>query len=128
MGFPGHLGAHGRERRDGNCGRQQTSAFEPFNRRVRTCVHIHGREITGVASGAAELPVAVPTGYDPGAMSGIAGIISYDGAPAQLGYLRQIAASMRDRGPDGTYFWSEGPCALAYCQLRTTPEARFERQ
>ena len=52
-------------------------------------------------------------------MSGIAGVVRLDGAPADAApLLRALAA----RGPDGTTEWVSGPVALVHALLRTTPE------
>ena len=61
-------------------------------------------------------------------MSGIAGIIHFDGAPASLGLVEKMTAAIAHRGPDGIHHWVKGPVALGQCMLRTTPESLEERQ
>jgi asparagine synthase (glutamine-hydrolysing) len=52
-------------------------------------------------------------------MSGIAGIIRLDGAPADA---RPLAGGIGHRGPDGVTGWSSGHVALVHALLRTTAE------
>lgn len=61
-------------------------------------------------------------------MSGIAGIIHFDGAPVEPGLVEQMTAAMAYRGPDGINHWVKGPVALGQCMLRTTPESLEETQ
>ena len=61
-------------------------------------------------------------------MSGIAGIIHFDGAPADLDLISQMTAAMPYRGPDGINHWVKGPVALGQCMLCTTPESLEETQ
>ena len=61
-------------------------------------------------------------------MSGIAGIIHFDGAPVAPGQVEQMTAAMAYRGPDGINHWAKGPVALGQCMLRTTPESLEETQ
>lgn len=61
-------------------------------------------------------------------MSGIAGIIHFDGAPVEPGLLEQMTTAMAYRGPDGISHWVKGPVALGQCMLRTTPESLEETQ
>ena len=56
-------------------------------------------------------------------MSGICGILSFDGSEPQLG---PILALLERRGPDGTHQSAEGPVALGHTLLATTPEALVE--
>lgn len=53
-------------------------------------------------------------------MSGIAGVLRLDGAPA--GGTQRLAAAIAHRGSDGTSEWSSGPVALVHSLLRTTRE------
>jgi asparagine synthase (glutamine-hydrolysing) len=61
-------------------------------------------------------------------MSGIAGIIHFDGAPVEPGSIESMTAAMGHRGPDGIRHWVRGSVALGQCMLRTTPESLEERQ
>ena len=61
-------------------------------------------------------------------MSGIAGILRFDGAPVEPGLVEKMTAAMPYRGPDGINHWVKGPVALGQCMLRTTPESLEETQ
>ena len=61
-------------------------------------------------------------------MSGIAGIIQFDGAPIEPGSIEKMTAAMVQRGPDGIDHWRKGPVTLGQCMLRTTPESLEEKQ
>jgi asparagine synthase (glutamine-hydrolysing) len=61
-------------------------------------------------------------------MSGIAGIIRFDGAPVEVGLVEKMTAAMPYRGPDGINHWVKDPVALGHCMLRTTPESLEETQ
>ena len=61
-------------------------------------------------------------------MSGIVGIVHFDGKPVDPDQLAQMTAAMAYRGPDGIQHWVDGPVALGQCMLRTTPEALEETQ
>ncbi|WP_156862263.1 asparagine synthase (glutamine-hydrolyzing) [Casimicrobium huifangae] len=61
-------------------------------------------------------------------MSGIAGIIHFDGRPVEPGQVEAMTAAMPYRGPDGTNHWRRGNVALGQCMLRTTPESLEETQ
>ena len=61
-------------------------------------------------------------------MSGIAGIIHFDGAPVAPGQVEQMTAAMAYRGPDGIKHWVKDFVALGQCMLRTTPESLEEAQ
>jgi asparagine synthase (glutamine-hydrolysing) len=61
-------------------------------------------------------------------VSGIAGIIRFDGAPVEVGQIAKITSAMANRGPDGVHHWIAGSVALGHCMLRTTPDARGEIQ
>jgi asparagine synthase (glutamine-hydrolysing) len=60
-------------------------------------------------------------------MSGIAGIVRFDGAPIEPGLIERMTAAMAHRGPDGIPHWSKGSVALGQCMLCTTPESLDER-
>lgn len=61
-------------------------------------------------------------------MSGIAGIVRFDGAPVEPGLIESMTAAIAHRGPDGIAHWTRGPVALGHCMLRTTPESLEETQ
>ena len=61
-------------------------------------------------------------------MSGIAGIIHFDGAPIEPGLIEKMTGAMSYRGPDGIHHWVKGSVALGQCMLRTTPESLEEHQ
>lgn len=61
-------------------------------------------------------------------MSGIAGIIHFDGKPVEPGLIEKMTGAMAHRGPDGINHWRKGSVALGQCMLRTTPESLEEHQ
>jgi asparagine synthase (glutamine-hydrolysing) len=61
-------------------------------------------------------------------MSGIAGILHFDGRPVEPGQVEAMTAAMHYRGPDGIHHWRRGNVALGQCMLRTTPESLEETQ
>ena len=61
-------------------------------------------------------------------MSGIAGIIRFDGAPVEPGSVEEMTSAMSHRGSDGTHHWVKGSVALGQCMLCTTPESLEEKQ
>ena len=61
-------------------------------------------------------------------MSGIAGIIRFDGAPVEPALIAKMTGAMAHRGPDGIKHWVKGSVALGQCMLRTTPESLQETQ
>ena len=61
-------------------------------------------------------------------MSGIAGIVRFDGGPVEPGLIEKMTAAMPYRGPDGINHWVRGGVALGQCMLRTTPESLEETQ
>ncbi len=61
-------------------------------------------------------------------MSGIAGIIHFDGKPVEPGLIEKMTSAMASRGPDGINHWVKGSVALGQCMLRTTPESLEEHQ
>ena len=61
-------------------------------------------------------------------MSGIAGIVQFDGAPIEPGLVEKMTGAMALRGLDGIEHWRKGPVALGQCMLRTTPESLEEKQ
>lgn len=61
-------------------------------------------------------------------MSGIAGVIHFDGAPVAPGWVEKMTAAMAYRGPDGIHHRYRGSVALGHCMLHTTPESLVESQ
>ena len=61
-------------------------------------------------------------------MSGIAGIIRFDGRTIEPGLINRMTDAMAFRGPDGIRHWTCGPVALGHCLLATTEEAAADRQ
>ena len=70
-------------------------------------------------------------------MSGIVGIVNFDGAPIDRALLSRMTASLDFRGPDARRVWiaerthesSSGPCVgFGHTLLRTTYEAEHEQQ
>jgi asparagine synthase (glutamine-hydrolysing) len=61
-------------------------------------------------------------------MSGIAGIVSFDGAPLEPGLIAKMTAAMAQRGPDAIEHWQRSHVALGHCMFRTTPESLAEHQ
>lgn len=61
-------------------------------------------------------------------MSGIAGIIHFDGKPVEPGLIQKMTSAMAHRGPDGINHWVKGSVALGQCMLCTTPESLEEQQ
>src|SRR5512140_102194 len=61
-------------------------------------------------------------------MSGIAGVIHFDGRPVEPRQVEAMTAAMHYRGPDGLSHWRRANVALGQCMLRTTPESEDEAQ
>ncbi|MBE0621755.1 MAG: hypothetical protein IH605_14270 [Burkholderiales bacterium] len=61
-------------------------------------------------------------------MSGIAGVIHFDGAPVEPGLVEAMTNAMAYRGPDGINHWARGSLALGQCMLHTTAESLEETQ
>lgn len=59
-------------------------------------------------------------------MSGIAGIVNFDGAPLDPALIERMTERMRYRGPDGIRHWRQHSVALGHCMLQTTAESREE--
>ena len=55
-------------------------------------------------------------------MSGIAGILHFDGRPADAALLARMTSAMAYRGPDGIHHAVDGEAALGQCLLHTTAE------
>ena len=61
-------------------------------------------------------------------MSGIAGIIQFDGQPARRDLIEKMTRAMAHRGPDGVHHFVRGSVAVGHCMLATTPENLVEKQ
>lgn len=61
-------------------------------------------------------------------MSGIAAIVHFDGAPAEISLVQKMTAAMSYRGPDGITHWQREQTALGHCMLHTTAESLDEQQ
>ena len=61
-------------------------------------------------------------------MSGIVGIVNFDGAPVDLGLMREMTQHMAFRGPDAQETWIGSHVGLGHAMLRTTFEMSEERQ
>lgn len=59
-------------------------------------------------------------------MSGVAGLVYWDGRLVEPGVIEGMTGAMQHRGPDGITHWRQGPVALGQCMLRTTPESLEE--
>jgi asparagine synthase (glutamine-hydrolysing) len=56
-------------------------------------------------------------------MSGIVGIVNWDGAPVDPRLMQRMGAALRARGPDGQRVWLDGPVGLGHAWLQTTDGA-----
>lgn len=61
-------------------------------------------------------------------MSGIAGIVNFDGAPVNTEAIRAMLDAQAYRGPDKRGVWTDGSVGLGHDLLRTVPEAEHETQ
>ena len=61
-------------------------------------------------------------------MSGIVGIVHFDGSPVDRHLLGEMTASIAFRGPDAQEIWIEGHVGLGHTLLKTTDESEHERQ
>ncbi len=61
-------------------------------------------------------------------MSGIVGIVHFDGAPIDCHLLGQLTASLAFRGPDAQEIWIDGHVGFGHTLLKTTDESEHERQ
>lgn len=61
-------------------------------------------------------------------MSGICGIIHFDGAPVDADLLKKMTEASAHRGRDGIYYWIHGNVGLAYLAMYSTPESVREWQ
>ena len=61
-------------------------------------------------------------------MSGICGIINFDGQPVERELLEKMANAAEYRGNDGIRYWLQGELGFVHLALHTTPESRRENQ
>ncbi len=61
-------------------------------------------------------------------MSGICGIVNFDGAPVDREVLQALTSFMAFRGPDAQEVWLDGQVGFGHTMLRTTFEAEREHQ
>ena len=61
-------------------------------------------------------------------MSGICGIINFNGAPVDRKALSRMAEAASHRGPDGIRYRTDGNVGFAHLALHITPESLRERQ
>ncbi len=61
-------------------------------------------------------------------MSGICGMINFDGAQLEPSHLERMIEAASHRGPDGIGCWCMGPVGFAHLALYTTPESQGEYQ
>ena len=61
-------------------------------------------------------------------MSGIAGLIRFDGRSVARRDLERAANALNQYGPDRVEIIAKENCGLAHALMRMTPEDRFDRQ
>lgn len=61
-------------------------------------------------------------------MSGIVGVVHFDGAPVDRHRLGQMTAFMAFRGPDAQEIWIDGNAGFGHTLLKTTDESESEHQ
>src|SRR5574341_594866 len=61
-------------------------------------------------------------------MSGIVGIVCWDGDQVLPVLVQRMTESMAFRGPDAQETWIGGNCGLGHAMLRTTEESLREQQ
>lgn len=61
-------------------------------------------------------------------MSGIAGLLNFDGRPADARRLGRMTDALAARAPDGIRHWCDGPLALGHALLRGTSDSAEVRQ
>ena len=61
-------------------------------------------------------------------MSGIVGIVHFDGERVDRHLLGQMTAFMASRGPDAQEIWIDGHVGFGHALLKTTDESERERQ
>ena len=58
-------------------------------------------------------------------MSGITGMLRFDGGPVPERDLGRMNAAIDHQGPDGEWTWRDGPVGLGHQRFETTPEATY---
>src|SRR5579862_4789949 len=61
-------------------------------------------------------------------MSGIVGIVNFDGAPVDRALLSRMTGFMQFRGPDATRTWMDGAAGFGHTLLKATDESECEEQ
>jgi asparagine synthase (glutamine-hydrolysing) len=61
-------------------------------------------------------------------MSGIGGVLRFDGRPVERRDLERMANALQPHGPDRAEVAVSGPLGLAHVLMRITPEDQFDRQ
>ncbi|HEX6043487.1 MAG TPA: asparagine synthase-related protein [Pyrinomonadaceae bacterium] len=61
-------------------------------------------------------------------MSGIVGIVNFDGAPIDRELLERLTKSMTFRGPDAQATWIDGQVGFGHTLLRTTCDVETDKQ
>ena len=61
-------------------------------------------------------------------MSGLCGVVHFDGAPVDPQILSHMATAASHRGPDGTRFWTDDAVGFAHLVHHVTPESCCEQQ
>jgi asparagine synthase (glutamine-hydrolysing) len=61
-------------------------------------------------------------------MSGIVGIVNFDGAPVDRDLVARMTESMTFRGPDARQILAERNVGFGHAMLRTTWESENEKQ
>jgi asparagine synthase (glutamine-hydrolysing) len=61
-------------------------------------------------------------------MSGIVGLINFDGTPVDSSLLERMTHFMAFRGPDAQHIWIDGHVGFGHTLLRTTDESCHEQQ
>jgi asparagine synthase (glutamine-hydrolysing) len=61
-------------------------------------------------------------------MSGIAGLLRFDGMPLSRHNLERAANALAQNGPDRSDIFASGSIGLVHVLMRMTPEDRFDRQ
>ncbi|MGB6820055.1 MAG: hypothetical protein WBE29_24340, partial [Pseudolabrys sp.] len=61
-------------------------------------------------------------------MSGIAGLVRFDGRSVMRRELERVANGLSQYGPDRVETIAKENCGLAHALMRMTPEDRFDRQ
>jgi asparagine synthase (glutamine-hydrolysing) len=61
-------------------------------------------------------------------MSGIVGVVHFDGEQVDRHLLGQMTAFMASRGPDAQEIWTDGHVGFGHALLKTTDESGHERQ